>query len=141
MLITEPDRYLARQMARQGLPAFVYHFSYVPAAARPTSFGAAHGSEVTYVFANLQRCADQLRRPHLPGRDARRPAALRRHARLLGRLRQDRRPGQRRRPRLAALHHRADRLLEFGADGVNVRKDFAKPRLDLIEQGRKPPAG
>jgi para-nitrobenzyl esterase len=35
----------------------------------------------------------------------------------------------------------ADRLLEFGADGVNVRTDFDKPRLDLIEASRKPPAG
>ena len=52
-LITEPDRFLARQMARQGLPVFVYHFSYVPAAARPTSFGASHGSEITYVFDTL----------------------------------------------------------------------------------------
>ena len=53
VLITEPDRYLARHMARQGLRVWVYHFSYVPAAMRPTSYGAAHGSEVTYVFDNL----------------------------------------------------------------------------------------
>jgi para-nitrobenzyl esterase len=56
-MITEPDRYLARQMARQGVPAFVYHFSYVPAAARATSFGAAHGSEVPYVFGTLPQQA------------------------------------------------------------------------------------
>jgi para-nitrobenzyl esterase len=52
-LITEPDRYLARQMAKQGLPVFVYRFSYVPASIRATAFGAAHGAEVPYVFSTL----------------------------------------------------------------------------------------
>ena len=39
-LITEPDRELARQMARQGLSAFVYHFSYVPGRGAPGQFRA-----------------------------------------------------------------------------------------------------
>ena len=39
-LITEPDRNLAREMAKQGKTAFVYNFSYFPAAGRATSFGA-----------------------------------------------------------------------------------------------------
>ena len=53
ILITEPDRYEARQWARQGLPVFVYHFSYVPALSRATVPGARHGGEVGYVFDNL----------------------------------------------------------------------------------------
>ena len=53
--ITEPNRYLARQMAAAGQPVFVYHFSYVPASERSTALGASHGAEVAYVFATL-RC-------------------------------------------------------------------------------------
>ena len=84
---------------------------------------------------------DHLRPAHHPGRDARRPQALRRHARLLGqpspRPAIPTAPAGRAGPASTAG---AERLLEFGADGVNVRTDFAKPRLDLIEASRKPPA-
>ena len=43
-LITEPDRFLARRMEAAGEPVFVYHFSYVPAAARPRPGFCSHGS-------------------------------------------------------------------------------------------------
>jgi len=50
--ISEPDRALARLHAKRGLPTYVYHFSYVPIATRATSFGLAHGGEISYVFNN-----------------------------------------------------------------------------------------
>ncbi len=141
VLITEPDRYLARQMARQGLPVFVYHFSYVPAAARPTSYGASHGSEITYVFANLNdqpiKFGDRTFPAATPD-DHRLSEAM--HAYWVA-FAKTSDPDSAGGPAWPRFTPSADRLLEFGADGVNVRTDFAKPRLDLIEQSRKPPAG
>jgi para-nitrobenzyl esterase len=132
-MITEPDRDLARQMARQGLSAFVYHFSYVPAAARPTSFGAAHGSEVPYVFATL---------PQEPisygGRDI--PAATPDDQKVADAMHgywvafaKTGDPGHAGGPAWPRYTVAGDELLEFGADGVGVRKGFEKDRLDLIE--------
>ena len=107
----------------------------------PTSYGAAHGSEVTYVFDNLpmrrSATAAAPSRPRRPttrrsptpctptGSPSPRPAI----------------PGSAGGPAWPRYTTGGDRLLEFGADGVNVRTDFDKDRLDLIEQGRKPPAG
>ena len=50
----EPARMTARAFIAIGEPAYVYHFGYVPAAMRERArYGAGHGSEVSYVFGNL----------------------------------------------------------------------------------------
>ncbi|MGH3429341.1 MAG: carboxylesterase/lipase family protein [Mycobacteriales bacterium] len=53
----EPDRYLAREDARRGVPAYLYYFAYVPAAERARSKGVGHGDEIAYVFDTLPRTA------------------------------------------------------------------------------------
>jgi para-nitrobenzyl esterase len=133
VLITEPDRELAREMAKQHLPAFVYHFSYVPAAVRATSFGAAHGSEVTYVFGTLPQVALSY-----GGRDI--PAATPDDQKISDAMHaywvafaKTGDPGSAGGPAWPRYTVAGDELLEFGADGVNVRKGFAKDRLDQIE--------
>ncbi len=138
-LITEPDRFLARQMARQGLPVFVYHFSYVPAAARPTSFGASHGSEITYVFGTLPDHPITYGPRTIPAAtpdDRKVSDAMHAYWVAFAKTGDPDSAGGPRWPRFAVG---AERLIEFGADGVNIRTDFAKPRLDLIEASRKPP--
>jgi para-nitrobenzyl esterase len=132
-MITEPDRDLAREMARQGVPAFVYHFSYVPAAARATSFGAAHGSEITYVFDTLPRQPISY-----GGRDI--PAATPDDQKISDAMHaywvafaKTGDPGAAGGPAWPRYTVAGDELVEFGADGVNVRKGFDKDRLDLIE--------
>jgi len=47
-----PARWLAEQTSR-GSPTYLYHFDYVAAARRNTRKGAAHGSEVPYIFQTL----------------------------------------------------------------------------------------
>jgi para-nitrobenzyl esterase len=132
-MITEPDRDLARQMAKQGLPAFVYHFSYVPASMRDKSFGAPHGSEIGYVFDTL---------PTKPinyyGRDI--PAATPDDQKISDAMHaywvafaKTGDPGSAGGPRWPRYTVAGDELVEFGADGVHVRKAFAKDRLDLVE--------
>ena len=132
-MITEPDRELARQMARQGVPAFVYHFSYVPAALRAASFGAAHGSEIGYVFDNLPRQPFSY-----GGRDF--PAATPDDQKIADAMHaywvafaKTGDPGAAGGPAWPRYTVDGDQLLEFGADGVNVRSSFEKPRLDLLE--------
>ena len=137
-LITEPDRFLARQMARQGLPVYVYHFSYVPAEARPTSYGAAHGSEITYAFDNLLDRPISFGQRTIPAAtDADRQVAHAMHAYWVAfaKTSDPDSAGGPAWPRFATGH---EQLIEFGADGVNVRRDFKKDRLDLIAASRKP---
>jgi para-nitrobenzyl esterase len=52
----EPARFTARAFAARGEPAYIYRFSYVPASMQQMMrYGAAHGSEIPYVFDNLVR--------------------------------------------------------------------------------------
>ena len=134
-MITEPDRNLAREMARQGLPAFVYHFSYVPAAGRQASFGAAHGSEIGYVFGNLPTAPISFGGFNIPAAtpdDQTLSVAM--HAYWVA-FAKTGSPGAAGGPAWPRYTVDGDALLEFGADGVNVRKGFEKDRLDLLEAG------
>lgn len=50
----EPARFTARTFLSKGAPTYMYQFGYVPAAAQQRSpYGAGHGSEVSFVFNNL----------------------------------------------------------------------------------------
>ena len=51
-----PARWLAERTQR-GAPSYLYHFDYVAAARRARSKGAAHGSEIPYVFGTLDYLA------------------------------------------------------------------------------------
>ena len=51
----EPARFSARSFVAKGAPAYLYLFSYVPTALQQRMrFGAAHASEISYVFDNLR---------------------------------------------------------------------------------------
>ena len=50
----EPARFTARAFVARGAPAYVYRFSYVPAALREQwRNGVPHGAEIPYAFATL----------------------------------------------------------------------------------------
>jgi para-nitrobenzyl esterase len=139
-MITEPDRQLGRDMAGQGLPAFIYHFSYVPAAARPASFGAAHGSEITYVFGNLRDQPLTYGTRTIPAAtpdDHKISDAM--HAYWVA-FAKTGDPGAAGGPAWPRATAKGGELVEFGADGVNVRPDFDRARLDLIEAAANRPA-
>jgi para-nitrobenzyl esterase len=51
----EPARTLAASHARHGIPAWLYRFDYVSEARRSEVDGAAHASDVTFVFGTLGR--------------------------------------------------------------------------------------
>jgi para-nitrobenzyl esterase len=132
-MISEPNRYLAREEAKAHVPAYLYYFSYVAPAQRAASPGAGHGSEISYVFGNL---------PHAPITYGTRliPAATEdglalskaMHAYWVAFARTGN-PGAAGGVRWPAYSAASDPLIEFGNDGVNVREGLLKPRLDLIE--------
>ncbi|MBT8308103.1 MAG: carboxylesterase family protein [Maribacter sp.] len=50
----EPGRFAARAFVEEGKPAYIYHFGFVPDPLKERMpYGAGHGSEVGYVFNNL----------------------------------------------------------------------------------------
>jgi para-nitrobenzyl esterase len=50
----EPARFTARAVTAKGAPAYIYLFSYVsPSMQQWMRYGAAHASEISYVFDNL----------------------------------------------------------------------------------------
>lgn len=50
----EPARFVAKAFVENNLPAFIYHFGYVPVAMQERMrYGAGHGSEVPFVFNTL----------------------------------------------------------------------------------------
>jgi para-nitrobenzyl esterase len=142
--VIEPDRFFARADARIGVQAFVYYFSYVPAAIRETTLGAWHGAEVPYVFGTLPKApVDYGARPmmptHLPAADAQDEAISRAiHAYWVAFARSGRpdAPGL---PAWLPETTRDDVLIEFGADGVRQRRDFDKARLDALAAKANPP--
>jgi len=134
ILITEPDRYEARQWVRQGLPVFVYHFSYVPAALRATAPGARHGGEIGYVFDNLPQ------KPITGYYGATIPAATPDDEKIAHAMHaywvafaKTGRPGDADGVAWPRFSSPTEAVMEFGADGVQVRPNFQQPRLDLIE--------
>lgn len=50
----EPARFAAKAFVEQGAPAYIYHFDFVPQPLKERMpYGAGHGSEIGYVFNNL----------------------------------------------------------------------------------------
>ena len=100
--MTEPARYLADMVARGGQPVWLYRFSYVAEALRsnPAWKGTLHGFEIPYTFdlpaavvKDKVTAADKT--------------MARAGERLLGLVRQDRRPERRRAARNGRATNRA----------------------------------
>jgi para-nitrobenzyl esterase len=115
-MIIEPDRFLARQQVKAGAPAYVYYFSYVPEAARAESLGAPHGAEVRYVFGLFENPtpADKAISDAM---EAYWTAFAKTGA-----------PGG----AWTAAGTNGDPVMEFGADGANLRTGFKTLQLDLL---------
>ncbi len=138
-LITEPDRHLARDMARQGLAAFVYHFAYVPAAMRATSFGAPHGGEIMYVFDNLpDRPLTFGTRTIAAATPADRKIAAAMHAYWVA-FAKTGSPDAAGGPAWPRYTVAADPTMDFSDGGVAVARHFERARLDLIDSAANRP--
>jgi para-nitrobenzyl esterase len=113
-MVIEPDRFLARQQAKIGAPAYVYYFSYVPEASRAASLGAGHGAEVRYVFG-----APESSTPADMAISDAMEAAWVAFAKTGS-------------PGWPAAGPNGDPVMEFGADGPTLRTGFETFKLDLL---------
>ncbi|HTE39431.1 MAG TPA: carboxylesterase family protein [Steroidobacteraceae bacterium] len=129
--ISEPDRELARLHAKSGQPTYVYHFSYVPAAQRATSFGLAHGGEITYVFNTPMRTTFDDEGKAVAAAANNYWAAFAKHG-------DPSNAGGVAWPKFDAAD---EAVLEFPSNGVPVlRQHFHKSRLDWVESHLPKPA-
>ena len=118
-----PARFIARQSA-DGEPSWLYFFSYVGSARRgPESPGAAHASEISYVFGGAMR----------PGGEAASADEDRAMARLLHScwtaFAKTGAPACESGPSWPQYDPTRDQLMEFGIDS-GVRTNFRKEALD-----------
>jgi para-nitrobenzyl esterase len=134
--IVEPDRYLARQEVKAGVKAYVYYFSYVPAAIRATAPGVNHGGEITYVFKRLSPV--EIKRgdyiiPAATPEDQKISDAI--HAYWVA-FAKTGTPDSAGGPEWPAYSPATDAVLEFSNDGPVARDHFKQVQLDVIEAVR-----
>ncbi|MBS0331420.1 MAG: carboxylesterase family protein [Proteobacteria bacterium] len=131
-MVIEPDRLLARLHTRNGQKAWVYYDSYIPASQRTTLHGLTHGGELIYVFGTLpdkDRVQGNRTIPAATAADRKNSAAMTDAWAAFAKT------GDPSTPTAAwPKYDSSDSVLEFGADGVAVRREFHKASLDLVEQ-------
>ncbi|MBK7105461.1 MAG: carboxylesterase family protein [Ignavibacteriae bacterium] len=125
----EPVRLTARAFANEGIPAYVYLFSYVANSMKNwMRFGAGHGSEISYVFNNLSNrngIVIELKDQEV----ANMMNAYWANFAKTGN------PNGKGLPHWPIYNYEKDEILEFQSDGSVVGKsDPKKARLDLIEK-------
>jgi para-nitrobenzyl esterase len=125
----EPARFTARAFVAKGTPAYIYLFSYVsPSMQQMMRYGAAHASEISYVFDNLR------------GRNGAAVASKDQEvAKLMNtywaNFAKTGDPNGKGLPRWPVYDPKNNEILEFRPDGSAVGgPDPKKARLDVIEK-------
>jgi para-nitrobenzyl esterase len=137
----EPSRFMARAMAGQGQPAYLYRFSYVAEHLRGRVGGALHASELPFVFDTLDKiiesCASQAWFEQLYSdgfatttRDQAIADAMNGYWIDFATTGDPNGGG---RPRWASLSDDADAMLEFGDGGPTDAADAVRSRYDAWE--------
>lgn len=129
----EPGRLAARAIVAKGEPAYLYHFDYVPAPMKERMrFGAGHGSEVAYVFNNLNA---RWGAPVTTPEDEK--VAQRLNA-YWANFAKSGDPNGKGLPEWPVYNSDKNEILEIQSDGKPVGKpDPRKARLDVIEKAFK----
>lgn len=125
----EPARFTARAFTAKGTPAYVYLFSYVsPSMQQMMRYGAAHASEIPYVFNNLRGRNGAAVSPK--DQDV---------AKMMNtywtNFAKTGNPNGKGLPEWTVYNGGKDEILEFKSDGSAVSEaDPKKARLDVIEK-------
>ena len=120
-----PARWIAKKTAG-GDPTYVYYFSYVPPAQRGKVSGAAHATELPYVFDNWQKSA-----PGLEITDDARAATKRVHSCWVS-FASSGKPSCDGAPEWPRYRLENDQIMELGST-AQVRRNFRKAQLDAQE--------
>ncbi len=129
----EPARFAARAFVAKGEPAYMYLFSYVPTPMRERMpFGAGHGSEVPYVFNNLNA---RWGAPEATPEDQ---EVAQRMNTYWTNFARNSDPNGKGLPKWPVFQTKTNEIMEFQPDGSAVTKpDPRKARLDVIEKAFK----
>jgi para-nitrobenzyl esterase len=125
----EPARFTARSFVAKGSPAYIYLFSYVPDSMKQyMRYGAAHASEIPYVFNNLRE------RNGIVVQSKDREVAKVMNAYWVNFAKAGN-PNANGLPAWPAYHPNNEQILEFRTDGTAAASPYhTKSRLDVIEK-------
>lgn len=126
----EPARFTARAFTSKSAPAYIYLFSYVsPSMQQRMRYGAAHASEIPYVFDNLRTP------PNGASIDPMDQAVAKMMNTYWANFAKTGNPNGSGLPSWPGYSNNKNELLEIQADGAAVGKiDPKKARMDLIEK-------
>ncbi len=130
----EPARYIARENALAGEPAYEYRFSYVAAAVRSKFSGAPHSSEIPYVFDTLRHSMWAAFGRGLTARDEAIAGAM--HAYWVH-FAKTGNPNGAGLPHWSRIGGKGNQLMNFTWRGPRPETDPGRRQLDLVEQIQK----
>lgn len=132
-MMLEPARFVAREVAASGQPAYEYRFSYVATAVREKFHGAIHSSEIPYAFDTLRESMWSDFGKGITAEDL--AAAHDMHAYWVNfaKTGDPNGPGL---PHWEEITSTGDQIMDFTEDGPKAETDPWKARLDLVEPGQ-----